>query len=111
MFIPSPRSTHRNSRLLFGLLPLALAGSAACSREPMSPEDSELRALLDDRELEGVIHQAQTASDGGAATGGTGGGTGMGGTGGSARPDASAPPDGGMGMGGEAGGGGCPPGS
>jgi hypothetical protein len=97
MFIPSPRSRHRNSLLLVGLLPLALAGSAACSRDPVSAEDSELRALLDDRELEGVIHQAQTISDGGAATGGKGG------AGGSA-------PDGGTGMGGEGGGSSCPPG-
>jgi len=79
-------------RLPLGLLALGLAASAGCTREPIDTDEAQLRALLDDDELEGVIRQAQIARDGGAATGGTGGGMG-----------------GGMG-GGEAGAGGCPTG-
>jgi hypothetical protein len=96
-------------RLPLGLVSLVLATTAACTRAPATPDDPELRALLDDDELEGVIRQAQIVSDGGVSTGGAGGGTG--GSGGSIGTDAAAPPDGG-GMGGIGGGDpGCPGGA
>jgi hypothetical protein len=124
---PSP-SPSGSSRLRLGLVSLlSILGPAACTtHEPATEDDPQLRALLDDRELEGVIHQAQIVVDAGmgeAGKGGsggsggaggdpgTGGGMGMGGFGGNPCPMPLPPPGAGgaVGTGGSMGGGMRPP--
>ena len=121
--IPTPRSPSPRSSLRFGLLPLLFTvGAAGCiTHQPATDDDPELRSLLDDGELEGVIRQAQIVVDAGSGMAGaggkgggeggspaTGGSTGMGGIG-TGGIGGSPCPGGGGGSGGSTGGGMRPP--